>query len=314
MIEYYILQYRASVKKLLGFGDGHGSMQERAMENTILSPTKAISHTNTNNITLQYLNPNDNTLVALTIYKEDENKRADVQESMIDDHGKSGKGDKKKKITLVTRTFEEESSDLSTEKEEYTENDDKSEYPNMLVDLATHSKQLNNTVKPNKNDYQSGTMKNIMEDNGNVDSKEFLLSGHNNHYEGFDNAGSNLWEENESQNILGQSPTKKVDFVEPLSKISMPAKRKSFAYTSLKFNEDFSDVQKIKDISKRRQSMASCNFSMGHSKKMSNISFDRGVSVTRLVVDERDRSKFMNLGEFPMKTGDKSYSKGEQLL
>lgn len=301
-------------------------MQDRAVENTIMSPTKAISHTNTNNITLQYLNPNDNTLVALTIYKEGEKNCEDALESIIDDDVKSSKGDKKKKITLVTSTFEEESSELSAEKEEfYIENhqgdqSDENTYPkNMLLDHATVSETSNKIAESNDNkhsyNYQAAKIKFITKDKCNVDSKEFLLGENSNNYDGYDNVGSNFWEENDSQNILSNSPSEKMDSVEPLSKIIVPMKRRSFAYTSLKFNEDFLDVQKIKDVSKRRQSSASsCNFNLSHGKKMSAVSFDRGAPVTRLMVDERDRSKHKNLGEFSLKTGDKSYSKGEQLL
>lgn len=62
----YFFQFRASFRRILGIGSDDLAI-EKGIQNTI------ISKSNEEDLNLQYLNPKNNSIVSVTIYREEDN-------------------------------------------------------------------------------------------------------------------------------------------------------------------------------------------------------------------------------------------------
>ncbi|XP_077287744.1 vertebrate ancient opsin-like [Arctopsyche grandis] len=251
-------QFRASLKRLFGFGDPDECMRDGALENTLMSPTRAISQSNTNNVTL---NP-ENTVIAMSVLKDET----------------TGK-----------------SSEPSAEKKEFWNKPDSDQDYDLNNDLNVDEKY---PVIPRE------SFENI--ENGKFESRELLVEKNPKvQFEGIDNIGSNVWEES----FLKHNTSDNHEKFYPFNKINASLRRKSYTYTNLKVSKKNDDTTKIKNISQNQKTTS------GHSRKFSTtLQNIKGVTISKLVVDERDRSKVKLFEDIRSKSNENSSLNDEQMM
>lgn len=347
-----MFQFRSSVKQIFGFGEKQDSMHERGIDNTLMSPTKADSHYNDNNIKLQYLNPNNNTMVAVTIYQDDEYDGRSSEDGQMDKKKIIDKN--KKKITLTGKSIQDESTELSTEsyaregnelphvcsnkhskiinpqqapdaktvKEvtyqmcDETSADNNSSPPDSDTNTIATTKTSNKMARTRKqlHDYAGKISENSS--SGQIDgfnSDDMLIGLENNESCGTINKAMSFWDESSTNNpkqihrsLIPETYIKQHDSLAPL-------RRNSVASTQLKYRPD-SDMKRIKSGSVRRKSSSS-GVLAGHTRKLSTALRDtRGNIVTRLMVDERERSKLMCFEEQKANFQENKGLQGEQMM
>lgn len=346
-----MFQFRSSVKQIFGYGEKE---DERGMDNTLMSPSKAVSHFNENNIKLQYLNPNNNTVVAVTIYQDDEYDDRSSEEDQM--NKRKNKFDKnKKKITLTGKSILDESTELSTESYLKEGNElqhvcSNKQTKNILTpqqapdaitvkqvttylicdedpaanssppDSDTHIITASKTSKKNVR-----TRKRLQDNAGKIsensssgqlygfNSDDMLIGLDNNEARGTTNTSMSFWDEsatNELEQIQGSF--KPETFLKQYENPT-PLRRKSVTSTHMRFKPD-NESKRVKSGTVRRKSSSS-GVLAGHTRKLSAALHDtRGNIVTRLMVDERERSKLMCFEEQKANFKENMGLQGEQMM
>lgn len=347
-----MFQFRSSVKKIFGFGEKEDSMHERGIDNTLMSPTKAVSQCNDNNIKLQYLNPNNNTVVAVTIYQDDDYDDRTSDDGHRDKKKKNKLDKNKKKITLTGKSIQDESTELSTESYARDGNElphvcsnkhskiifipqqapDAKTAKHLIHEMCDEDAAVNSshpdsdtnsitTTKPNNKsartrkrlqDYAGNLSENSSSGQIDDDSDDMLIGSEYNKSRGATNKAMSFWDDsatNEPKQIHGILKPENLKQQESLTSL----RRKSVASTRMKEKPDF-DMKRVKSGSGRGKSSSS-GVLAGHTRKLSTALHDaRGNIVTRLMVDERERSKLMCFEEQKANYQENKGLQGEQMM